>query len=308
MPSSPAQRAAVAALVAVTAVWGATFVVVKDAVERMPALDFLAWRFGLATLALAVLRPAALTAALRDAGPGRRGLLPRHGGALGIALGVGYVGQTVGLEHTSAAVSGFITGMFVVLTPLLAGLVLRRPVGRWAWAGAALATVGLGLLSLRGFAVGAGEALTLLCAACFALHIVGLGEWSARHDPYALALAQLATVTLLCAVAALPGGIAAPPDRTAWWAVLLTALAATALAFVVQTWAQAHLPPTRAAVIMTMEPVFAGITAVALAGERLGPRTLAGAACVVAAMYLVELAPRRPARTPDPATVVGKVY
>jgi drug/metabolite transporter (DMT)-like permease len=269
------------ALVGVTAIWGSTFVVVKDAVEKMPVTDFLTWRFGLATLAMVVLRPRSVA---RLGAQGRR-----NGAAVGLALGTGYLLQTLGLQHTSAAVSGFITGMFVVLTPVTAAVVLRKPPGGKAWVGVVLATVGLGLLSLHGFSIGSGELLTLGCALAFAFHIVGLGEWSRRHDAYGLAVVQLLTTALLCAVVAVPGGLVIPPDAGVWGALALTALAATALAFVVQTWAQAHLAPTRAAVIMTMEPVFSGIFAVVLAGEVLGLRVLAGAVCVVGAMLLTEL-------------------
>lgn len=272
------------ALVAITAVWGSTFTVVKDAVERMPVFDFLAIRFLVAAAVMVALRPRAATRLDRH---GRR-----QGLVLGVALGVGYVGQTFGLQHTSAAVSGFVTGMFVVFTPLIAGLVLRRAVPASAWAAVALATFGLGLISLRGFAVGTGELLTLVCALCFAVHIVGLGEWASRNDAYPLAVVQLATVGGCCLVAALPGGLTPPPDLAAWSAVALTAVFATAFAYVGQTWAQARLSPTRAAVIMTMEPVFAGLFGF-LAGERLGLRTLVGGAVVLAAMYLVELGPRR---------------
>lgn len=283
---SPATAAALG-LVAVTASWGSTFVVVKDAVERMPVLDFLAVRFAVATAVMVLLRPATM----RRLDP----LALRHGGVLGLALGLGFVTQTVGLQHTSAAVSGFITGMYVVFTPLIAAVVLRHPVSGWAWLAVALATGGLALLSLRGFSVGSGELLTLLCAVFFAVHIVGLGEWSAGHDAYPLAVVQLAAVAALCGAAAAPGGVTLPPDATTWGAVALTAVAATAFAFVVQTWAQARLSATRAAVIMTAEPVFAGLFAVLLGGEHLGPRTVLGAALVLAAMYLVELGPRRAA-------------
>ncbi|MCA1712047.1 MAG: DMT family transporter [Actinobacteria bacterium] len=278
-------RAPTLALLAVTAVWGSTFVVVKDAVERMPVTDFLTWRFGLAALAMLLLRPR--SCASLPARGRRAGLL------LGLALGGGYLLQTLGLQTTSAAVSGFITGMFVVLTPLGAAVLLRQAPDRLAWAAVGLATVGLGLLSLRGFTVGGGELLTLGCAAAFALHIVGLGRWASSYDAYGLAVVQLLTVAALCGLVAVPGGLAAPPDLGVWGALLLTALAATALAFVVQTWAQAHLPPTRAAVVMTMEPVFGGLFAVGLAGERLGPRTLLGALLVLAAMVLTEVGPRR---------------
>jgi len=272
------------ALTGVTAVWGSTFVVVKDAVGRMPVTDFLTWRFGIAAAAMLVLRPRTVAAL----GPAGR----RAGLVLGVALGAGYLLQTLGLQTTSAAVSGFVTGMFVVLTPLGAALLLHTRPGRPALAAVVLATAGLALLSLHGLAVGGGELLTLGCAAAFALHIVGLGRWAATFDAFGLAVVQLLTTTTLCAAVALPGGLVVPPDAGVWGALVLTALAATALAFLVQTWAQSHLPPTRAAVIMTMEPVFGGVFAVVVGGESLGPRALVGAALVLAAMLLTELGPR----------------
>jgi drug/metabolite transporter (DMT)-like permease len=281
---SPSAVATVA-LVVVTAIWGSTFIVVKDAIEHMPVMDFLAWRFVLAALVMAAARPGAV----RRLSPAAR----RHGVLLGLALGAGYVAQTFGLRHTPATVSGFITGLFVVFTPLSAALLLRRRVSGPAWVAVGLSTVGLALLSLHGLTVGTGEAITLLCAVSFALHIVGLGEWSKAADAYGLAVLQLGTVAALSVVAAAPDTLRPPPDGKVWFAILLTALAATALAFFVQTWAQAHLPPTRAAVVMTMEPVFAGAFGVALGGDHLAARTVAGALLVLSAMYLVELGPRR---------------
>lgn len=291
-PSPQADRRteliAVAGLLVVTAIWGSTFVVVKHAVERMPVLDFLAWRFGIATVVMLALRPRAL-AGLGPAGR-RAGLL------LGLLLGLGYVAQTLGLQTTPASISGFITGMYVVLTPLIAGLLLRRPVGRSGWGAVALATAGLGLIALRGFSVGPGEWLTLGCAVAFALHIVGLGEWSGAHDPAGLAVLQLLSVTGLCAVAALAaGGLRPPTDPAVWGALALTSLAATAFGYWVQTWAQRHLPATRTAIVLTMEPVFAGVFGVLLGGDSLGARILTGAGLVIAAMLLAELGPRRAA-------------
>jgi drug/metabolite transporter (DMT)-like permease len=273
------------ALVGVTAIWGSTFVVVKDAVEKVPVTDFLTWRFGIAALVMLVVRPRSVAAL----GPGGR----RAGVVVGVALGVGYLAQTVGLQHTSAAVSGFITGMFVVLTPLGSALLIRSRVPSSAWAAVALATVGLALLSLHGLSVGYGELLTLGCAAAFALHIVGLGRWASSYDAFGLAVVQLLTTALLCGLVAVPGGLVVPHDASVWGALALTSLRATAPAFLVQTWAQAHLEPTRAAVIMTMEPVFSGVFAVLLAGEVLGLRTVLGAVLVLAAMLLTELGPRR---------------
>jgi drug/metabolite transporter (DMT)-like permease len=281
----PDTRRATLALVGVTAIWGSTFVVVKDAVEEIPVTDFLTWRFGLAALAMLVVRPRSVAAL----GPSGR----RAGLLVGLALGAGYLFQTVGLQHTSAAVSGFITGMFVVLTPLGSALLLRTKVDGSAWLAVVVATAGLALLSLHGLSVGYGELLTLGCAAVFALHIVGLGRWASSYDAFGLAAVQLITTAVMCAACAVPGGLEVPRSGTVWWALALTSIGATAVGFVVQTWAQSVMPPTRAAVIMTMEPVFSGLTAVVVAHEHLGPRVVLGALLVLAAMLLTEIGPRR---------------
>lgn len=278
-------RAPTLALLVVTAVWGSTFIVVKDAIGRMPVTDFLTWRFSLAAVAMLVVRPRSVAAL----GPRGR----RAGLVLGVALGSGYLLQTLGLQTTSALVSGFLTGMFVVLTPLGAAVLLREPPGRAAWGAVGLSTVGLALLSLKGLSIEGGELLTLGCAAAFALHIVGLGRWAPSFNAYGLAVVQLLTTAALCGVVAIPGGLVVPPDAGVWGALALTALAATAVAFVVQTWAQAHLAPTKAAVVMSMEPVFSGLFAVGIAHEALGPRTFVGAVLVLGAMLLTEIGPGR---------------
>ena len=277
---------ATAGLIATTAVWGATFVVVKDAIAKVPVLDFLTLRFGLAALVMIAVRPRALAALDRTAW--------RHGVLLGLVLAAGYATQTFGLQTASASVSGFITGLFVVFTPLIAAVVLRRRVTRPVWLAVALATAGLGLISLHGLSVGRGELLTVFGAFFFALHIVGLGEWSHKYDAYALAVVQIATVCVFSLVLALvhdgSRGIAVPHQGSARAAIGVTALLGTAAGFFLQTWSQARMPATRAAVILTMEPVFAGVTGV-LSGDTLAVRGWIGAACVLGAMYLVELAP-----------------
>jgi drug/metabolite transporter (DMT)-like permease len=284
--TSPRNRLSLAtvSLVAVTAVWGSTFVVVKDAVARMPVMDFLAWRFAIAAIVMAAARPRAVATL------GRRGI--GVGVALGLALGGGYVAQTIGLQHTPASVSGFITGLMVVFAPLCGAVLLRDRLGRNTWIAIAMATVGLGLISLHGFSIGGGEALTLLCAFAFGLHIVGLGKWSSSYDAAGLAVVQLSTVAVISIVSAAPSSLAPPPDAKVWGAIALTAIPGTAIAFFVQTWAQARLAPARAAVVLTMEPVFAGIFGVAVGGDTLTTRIVIGALLVIAAMYVVELGPR----------------
>jgi len=269
------------ALVGVTVVWGYTFLVVQDAVTQMPVMDFLGWRFLVATAVMIALRPTCLRNVTR--------LELLRGLGLGAVLGLGYIAQTYGLRYTSAANSGFITGMFVVLTPVMSWVLLRRKTNRSAWTAVALATVGLALLSLNGWSIGIGELLTLGCALFFAIHIVGLGEWSSQYDPYAFALLQIGTVAVISLVAATPEGITVPPSARVWAVVVITGVLATAVAFVVQTWAQSLVSATRAAVVMTMEPVFAGLFAVVIGGNQLTPRTLGGAACILAAMLIINL-------------------
>jgi drug/metabolite transporter (DMT)-like permease len=277
-------RIAVLALLSVAAAWGSTFFLTKDLLLRMDVADYLALRFAIAAIALILVRPAAISRlSRRDQG---RGI------ALGITYGIAQLVQTEGLRHTSASVSGFVTGMYVVFTPLLAAVILRHRIGRWAWVAVALATIGLGVLSLRGLSMGTGELLTLASAGLYALHIVGLGAWSTPANAFGLSSLQMVVIVVVCAIGATPGGFTLPTGAGDWSSVIYMALVAGALALIVQTWAQAHLAPTRAAIAMTMEPVFASGFAVVFGSESLTGRMLIGGALVVAAMYLVELAPR----------------
>ena len=300
MPPLRTSRTTLAALglLAVTAAWGSTFFLLKDVVDRVPPSDFLAVRFAVATVAVLLLAPRAVASLT----PAQR----RHGVLLGVVYGGAQLLQTVGIQTTSASVSGFVTGMYVVFTPLLGAVLLKARIGRTVWLAVGLATAGLAVLSLQGLAVGSGEALTLASAVLYAAHIVGLGAWSRGGNALGLTVVQLATITVVCTLGALPGGIALPQRAGDWGALVYMALVAGALALIVQTWAQAHLTATRAAVIMTMEPVWAGLFAVVFGGERLGLRVLVGGAMVLAAMYLVELGPRRPGEQ-DVAEEVGGV-
>jgi drug/metabolite transporter (DMT)-like permease len=272
-------------LLAVTAAWGSTFFLIKDLLDRIPVADFLAVRFTIAALALWLIAPKAV--AQLSALARRRAVL------LGLVYGAGQLLQTAGLGHTSASVSGFVTGMYVVMTPLFAAALVRARVGASAWAAVVLATGGLALLSLQSFAMGLGESLTLASAALYALHIVALGAWSTPRDALGLSIVQLAVITVVCWAAALPGGVELPTTGSDWLSTLYMALVAGAFALVVQTWAQAHMSATRAAIVMTMEPVFAAAFAVGWGGEDLSARMVGGGALVLAAMYLAELGPRR---------------
>ena len=273
-------------LLAMTAVWGSTFVLIKGVVDRMPVADFLAVRFIIAAIAMFALFHRHV-ARLE-----RRQLL--RGMALGALYGCGQLLQTWGLTLISPSVSGFVTGMYVVFTPILATLLLRQRMPATVWLAVGLATLGLALLSLNGFSVDTGVWLTLASAALYGLHIVALGHWSRAEEAFGLSAVQMAVIALVCLLAtAGHGGPVLPPDRSAWIAVLYMALVAGAGAMLMQTWAQAHLPATRAAIVMTTEPVFAAAFAVALGSDVLTWRMLCGGGLVLAAMYLVELMPRR---------------
>ncbi|QCX27157.1 DMT family transporter [Nocardioides jishulii] len=274
------------ALVAMTASWGSTFFLIKDLLDRVPTLDFLAVRFAIASLAMLLVAPRALGRLSRDS--------RRHALVLGLLYGVAQILQTAGLAHTPASVSGFVTGMYVVLTPIFAALLLRTRISGVTWGAVALATAGLWLLTMRGeFALGYGESLTLVAAALYALHIVGLGAWSRPSEAMGMSIVQLMVIAAICFVATVPDGIVLPATAEDWTSMLYMALVAGAAALFVQTWAQAHLPPTRCAIIMSMEPVFAAAFAVALGGESLTSRLLLGGAMVLTAMLVVELVPSR---------------
>jgi drug/metabolite transporter (DMT)-like permease len=287
-------RLATLLLVALTAVWGSTFFLIHDLVETVPPVDFLAVRFTIAAVVMVV----AFWRPVRA--------LDRRQVTIGVGLGALYgfaqIAQTQGLASTPASVSGFITGTYVVLTPVFTALILREKVAGSTWAAVVLATVGLALLSLNGFSIGVGEAITLLAAVLYALHIVGLGHYSASEIAVGLSVVQVVVIAVLCLVGAAPGGIVLPSSAGQWASVLYMVVFASILALWAQTWAQAHLPATRAAIIMTVEPVFAALFAVTLGDESLTGRMLLGGALVLTAMYAVEvLARRRPGELPAEA-------
>ena len=273
------------ALLAMTACWGSTFFLIKDLLDRVPTLDFLAVRFAVAAVAMLLVAPRAIA--------GLSPVVRRHAIVLGVLYGAAQILQTAGLAHTPASVSGFITGMYVVLTPLFAAWILHTRIGAITWAAVVLATLGLGVLTLGGFSLGYGEAITLVSAFLYALHIVGLGAWSTPRDALGMSILQISVIATICFVATVPDGVVLPDNGRDWLSLVYMAIFAGALAMLGQTWAQAHLPPTRTAIIMSMEPVFAATFAVALGGEGVTSRLLIGGAMVLAAMLVVELVPRR---------------
>ena len=283
------------ALVAVTAVWGVTFVQVKDAVEVYPILPFLAVRFGIAS---AVLAPAAP----RVRGLGRRGAA--GAGLAGALLGAGYVLQTLGLERTSVSSAGFVTGMYVVLTPLIALVLFRLQVGGAAWLGVGLATVGLAMLAGIHGGSATGDLLVLAAAAVYSLQIVLMERYAPRYDPFAFTLVEMLVAFTGLALAAIPTA-AVPRGWTVWGALVVTGVFASALGFLVQTWAQQRTSATRTALVFTLEPVWAALFGYTLAGDRLGALGWGGCAVIMAGIVLAEPAAAatlvRLVRRPSPA-------
>jgi drug/metabolite transporter (DMT)-like permease len=271
---------ALVALIAVTAVWGVTFVQVKDAVELYPLFAFLAVRFAIATLTLAV------PAGRRVRTLGR----PGAGAAalLGLLLAAGYALQTEGLRRTTVSGTGFVTGMYVVLTPVIALGLFRSRIGAAAWAGVALSTAGL--VMLAGFHGSAtGDLLVLGGAAVYSLQIVLMERYAPRYDALAFTVVEMAAACAgLFVVAAAQRELGVPRGWTVWGALLVTGVFASALAFLVQTWAQRRTSATRTALAFSMEPVFAALFGYTLAGDRLGALGWGGCAAIMAGIVLAE--------------------
>lgn len=284
-------------LLAVVALWGMTFTLVKDALQDASPLLFNLFRMAFATVALLLIH--------------RRHLhqIPRPaivaGAVVGFFLAAGYQLQTLGLAHTTATKSAFITGLVVIFVPLLTIIPAARPAstpapGPAVILGALLAFAGLVLLTTPAgtnpveivHSMSTGDILTLFCAVAFAGHLLALAHTSLRIPIPQLATLQIAFATLAMAITLPWGGrlyLTVTPRLVI--ALAVTSLLATAAAFTIQSWAQQHLPPTHTALLLTLEPVFAWLTSFLFLGERLGPRSLLGALLILGAILLIELLP-----------------
>lgn len=267
------------ALLIVAAMWGISFVWMKEILDQQDVYSFLVSRFVVAALTMVMFNPKMLTRLNRE--------ILVKGGLIGAALGLGYIFQTLGLERTTPAITGFITGLYVVLTPLIAALLLKEHLTWRAWIYIALATLGLAVLSVTGWSIGTGELFVLISAALFAAHILLLSRWSQSFDAYALTFVQLSTCALVSAIPATANGFVAPPDLQVWLVVAFTAIFATFFAFVIQTWSQARISATKVAVILTMEVVFAALFSVVLGVEPLTWRIVIGGSMVLIAMIMI---------------------
>jgi len=280
--------------VLVTVVWGATFVMVKEAVAAYPVFAFLALRFALAFLALLPLWFVVRRRQGKHDIQGGRNRNWARGALIGIFLFASFAFQTAGLQYTTASRAGFITGLSVVLVPLFSAVVLRRLPNPWALLGVALATVGMLLLSWGGggWHIGKGELLVLACAFSIAAHITAVGAFAPGGDVLSLTTVQIATVCVLSGLASAafehPASL---PSLAVWGTAAFTGVFATSMAFGLQTAAQRFTTPTHTALIFAAEPVFAAAFGFLLAGERLGRREVLGCGLILLGMLTAELVP-----------------
>lgn len=273
------------ALVFVTAVWGATFVSVKEAINHIEPFYFLAIRFGLATLIMLLVANKRLVRINAS--------LFWKGSLIGIVLFAGYSFQTFGLRFTTASNAGFITGLSVVIVPIMVTAFQRKSPGLIPSLGILSATAGLGFLTINeSLSFNYGDMLVFFCALSYAVHILLVGKYSPENDAVLLSTIQIATVAIASFVAALfkeTSPTAASFNAQVWQAILVTAVFATAMAFFLQTWTQKYTSPTHTAIIFTMEPVFAALFAYLFGGESFTPHQGIGAILILSGMLATEL-------------------
>jgi drug/metabolite transporter (DMT)-like permease len=277
----PRTRAPILALVVVTAIWGYTFVPVQQALAVYPLFAFLAVRFAISSVALAPFAWSSLRA------------LPRAGWVAGLGVGAllaaAYGFQTAGLELTTVSSTGFITGLYVVFTPILALALFGTPVPGLAWVGVALSVAGLALLNGTPGGSATGNLLVLANAVAQSLQIVAMERFAPRYDPRALTFLQMSVACLgFSAVAIGAGQVEAPGDAKTWYALVVTGVFAGALGYLVATWVQSRTTAARAALVFTLEAPFAALFGVLLLSERLGWAGWTGCAVMLAGILLAE--------------------
>lgn len=277
------------ALVICTMIWGATFVVIKGALADISVIALLAIRFSLAAVIMASIYWRAVRALTWPA--------VWAGAQIGFFMFAGYLFQTGGLRLTTPSKAAFITGMFVVFVPIILAIFGGRRVSVWIWVGAITALGGLYFLSVppQGLSgLNRGDPIVFGCAVMFALHMIFISRGLERHSVATISFLQVATTAVL-ATLSLPIAAAAGWERprVTWtgylvFAILATAIGATVICFSLQTWAQKHTSTSHAALLLSLEPVFAAITSVSLGQEHIGPRMLLGAGLILAGILLAE--------------------
>lgn len=280
-------RLAVIALFAVGFVWGAAFVLMKDAIQQQPYLDFLATRFTIAFFAMLLLRPKIATRF-------QEGDI-KFGALLGLVLALGYITQTLGLDMTTAATSGFLTGLYVVFTPLIAWLVMKQRISKKVALGVLIALTGLAIFSgaAADLEFQIGQIWLVICAIFYAIHILLLSKHGKGRSSYRFAMLQIGWMAVVTWGFALLDGYQAPPNGEVWFALLFTALLSTVIAFWVQTWAQTLIDPARVALIITSEVVFTALVAVAVGQEPITFAMVVGGGLLFGAMLIVEWPTKR---------------
>ena len=267
------------AMISIAAVWGSSFVVMKDSLERQNVFSFLSSRFILAALLMFLYKPGVF-----------RGLTNKfisRGIIAGILLGSGYIFQTYGLTKTTVSNTGFITGLYLVFTPLISLIILKRHVLKIQWLAVIVATIGLFFISYNGVTIGLGEILVLISAFIYGAHFVALGEWSDGKNTYALTFIQVVTVAALTSIFAFKDGFQVAPDSTVWLAILYTAFFATFIGFLIQTKAQSVMSATVASVLLATETPFAVFFGLYFHSDPLTLRIITGGSLVMVAMALV---------------------
>lgn len=267
------------AITAAAAVWGGSFVFMKDSLEKQNVFSFLSIRFAIAALLMIIYRPKVFI--------GLNFKFVYRGVIAGSILALGYILQSIGLTKTTVSNTGFITGLYLVFTPLISAIAIRRPIKRWHLAAVVFATTGLFLISFNGFRLGYGETLVLISAAVYGAHIVVLGEWSDGSNTYALALIQILTTSIVCSICAVIVGFEWVPDTSVWISILFTAILATFFAFLVQTWSQSFMHATAAAVLFATETPFAVLFGLIFQNDPMTLRIGIGGLLIMTAMFLV---------------------
>jgi drug/metabolite transporter (DMT)-like permease len=266
-------------LLATTAVWGGAFLVMKDSLVRQDVYSFLASRFILAAAFMFIYKPKSLTGLDRK--------FVKRAVLIGLLLCSGFIFQTFGLTQTTVSNTGFITGLYLVFTPLISWLLLKREIFKVQWLAVLVATIGLYFISFNGISVGIGEILVLISALLFAGQIVALGEWSDGENTYALTLIQILVSAVIFFALSLKDGFQLPPDNAVWSAVFYTAFFATFLGFLIQTKAQSAMSATVAGVLLAMETPFALFFGLYFDNDPITLRIISGGTLVLIAMALV---------------------
>lgn len=271
-------------LLLTTLIWGSTFSVTKSSLAQVSPLYFLAWRFSFASIGLLFLNL------------GKIKTLSRHearGGIIsGISMAIGYVAQTVGMVYSSAAKAGFITGLSVILVPLIGAVFFRRRPHFSLYLFAPIAALGLAFLSLdfhRGLALNRGDLFLLICAIAFAVNILNLGKYAPRSRVLMLTFIQVTFTGIICWLAALLLEEPSTFSGSVWAGLVYLALVGTILTTAGQTWGQQSVSPEKAALIFTLEPVFAALFAFVLLGERLPPKGWLGSLLIMIGIVGAEL-------------------